>query len=187
MKYSLSLLILCSLTLLNVACNSNKESTKTTKTEETATPSAPAMPLPENPDSLTPEQFENFVTQVEAELKELDQAEMQDILEGAIAEMQAQLPADITESMMISYVQLSEEAVSYIILCDEAAVNMDDFENAPEKEKEELNSMMDINADNPENALFATICKVAGKDIKYIFVGSDSGKQYDITFKNEDL
>ena len=144
MKYSLSLLFLCSLTLLNVACNSNKEPANTTKTEETATPSAPAMPLPESPDSLTPEQFENFIAQVEAELKELDQAEMQDILEGAIAEMQAQLPADITESMMISDVQISEEAVSYIILCDEAVINMDDFENAPEKEKEELNSMMDI-------------------------------------------
>ena len=186
MKPFIAILLFSSLSAIFIACNSKAEQPEYGKPVETDL-AVPNLPVPTNSDSLTPEQFEAFMSELEQELKELDPAEMQDMINGTVATMQAELPAEIEEGMMMSDVQVSDDAFSYIILCDEYLIDMEEFEKAPQQDREELKSMMKISVDNPENAVIATICKIAGKDIKYIFIGSDSGKQFDITFKHEEL
>lgn len=136
---------------------------------------------------LSEDEMRQFLNEMEEELKQLGPEEMNEVMEGAVSEIQAGLPVDVSQGMIISDVQLADSAIVYYIICDESIINMDDFDNASQEEKDSLNNVVQLDTDNPENALFLKICKVAKLNMKYVFVGSDTEKQYEVMLKHEDM
>jgi hypothetical protein len=161
-----------------MACTSKKEADKP----------ADANPMAEmSTEPLSDGEMRQFLAEMEEELKQLDPQELNDVMVGAISEIQAELPLDVSMGMIISDIQIADSAIVYNVICDESLIDMNDFDNATQEEKDSLNNAIQLDTDNPQNALFLTICKVAKLDMKYVFVGSDTEKQFEVVMKHEDM
>ena len=162
------------------ACD-NKQETYGKNSPAAPTTVAEADTLP-----LQQDEFEQFVYEVKKEMEGLEHTEVMDILRGTMADIQSQLPTEVVEGMMITDIQITENAVAYYVLCNEEIIDMDEFGNEDEQ-KTMIADITQLDANDPENALFTTICKVAGMDIVYDFMGDNSGKEYQIVIKKEDM
>jgi len=174
------LLLICSCTTNSKQSDNKPAEVKTDTSQHSVMPS-------ENTLSLSQKEFEKYILDFKAELEKLSQQELRETLEGAIADVQAQLPVETVEGMMMADIQIADDAVVYYILCDETIVDMDDFKTTTTEEQEIVNDMLDVDVNNAENALFSAICKVAGMDIVYVFVGDNTEKEYGIRINHEEM
>ncbi len=170
--------------LVVLSCDSKRETSSAGSPEKALTDNLSDEMNSDAP--LSQEEFTDFIRETKAELEALDKDELITILDGAMQETQAALPVETIEGMMISDMKRTDSAVVYYVICDESVYNMDDFENATENERSMMTEdVLEIDPENPQNAIFTTLCKVAGLDIVFLFIGSDTEKSFEVKIGNE--
>ena len=126
---------------------------------------------------------------VEAVTKEIEQLEPEDVkkvlLEG-IDVMNQNLPLQLGPGLEITSVYIQDNAVQYLVKCDEKTVTIDELKKELDPSNGAFKDIV-LGKDNPQNVMFAQLCKSAGYDIIYNFQAIPSQQTYPLKISNSEL
>lgn len=121
----------------------------------------------------TLDNYNKLLSELADSLKATDPEEVRLMLEEAIDGMKQIMPADAGYGLIYNDVEMTDKAVIYHLLCDENYWNMDEVE----KKKEELGEeFMMADAEDPQNAILAAMCKAIHCNVEFYLTGNQSGK-----------
>lgn len=109
-----------------------------------------------------------------------------DILKNQIATTNVQCPMTVAEGMVIHELTLEGDYVVYYVNVDESMYDMEEMEANKYQSKIDIMSSLTDGSD-PSVSHFIKSCTNADKGVAYKYIGSSSGKSFQINISKEEL
>ena len=100
--------------------------------------------------------------------------------------MNQNLPLQLGPGLEITSVYIQDNAVQYLVKCDEKTVTIDELKKELDPSNGAFKDIV-LGKDNPQNVMFAQLCKSAGYDIIYNFQAIPSQQTYPLKISNSEL
>lgn len=135
---------------------------------------------------VTQAEWDEVVNAVTKEIERLNPEDVKNVLDGSMDAMNSNLPLNIGAGMEITSIYIEDNAVQYLVKCDEKVVKIDELKKELDPQNGALKDIL-LGKDNTENIMFAQLCKFSGYDIIYNFQAIPSQQTYSLRIKNEEL